>query len=95
MSISILDPVAPAGVAGVSRAFRPLPTLKGKVVGFIDNSKPNFNFLADDLADLLIAKYGVARAVRHRKPTASVSASREVFADIQKQCDLVITGSGD
>ncbi len=94
-TVTILDPVAPAGVAQAERAFRPLATLQGKVVGFIDNSKPNFSFLADDLADLLKSKYGVARAVRHRKPTASVSASREVFADIQKQCDLVITGSGD
>ncbi len=94
-TLTILDPVAPAGVAAAGRAFKPLATLHGKVVGFIDNSKPNFNFLADDLAMLMTSRYGVARVVRHRKPTASVSASREVFADIQKQCDLVITGSGD
>ena len=94
-TITILDPVAPAGIVSPQRAFKPLDTLQGKVVGFIDNSKPNFSFLADDLATLLTTKYGVVRVVRHRKPTASVSASREVFADIQKQCDLVITGSGD
>jgi hypothetical protein len=94
-TITILDPGAPAGIAGARRVFKPLATLQGKVVGFIDNSKPNFNFLADDLTELLKSKYGVARAIRHRKPTASVSASREVFVDIQKECDLVITGSGD
>ena len=94
-TMTVLDPVAPAGIAQSGRAFRPLESLQGKVVGFIDNSKPNFNFLVDDLATLLTTKYGVARVVRHRKPTASVSASREIFADIQKQCDLVITGSGD
>jgi hypothetical protein len=92
---TVLDPVAPSGVAGTIHVFRPLDSLQGRVVGFIDNSKPNFNFLADDLGELLMSKYGVARVVRHRKPTASVSASREVFADIRKQCDLVITGSGD
>ena len=94
-TLTILDPVAPAGIVSPRRAFKPLDTLQGKVVGFIDNSKPNFNYLADDLATLLTTKFGVARVVRHRKPTASVSASREVFADIQKQCDFVITGSGD
>ena len=94
-TMTILDPVAPEGVAQTGGVFRPLASLQGKVVGFIDNSKPNFNLLADDLATLLTTKYGVARVVRHRKPTASVSASREIFADIQKQCDLVITGSGD
>jgi hypothetical protein len=91
----VLDPVAPAGTAGESAAFRPLASLDGKVVGFIDNSKPNFSFLADDLGELLRAKYGVKKVVRHRKPTASVSASPQVFADIKKKCDLVITGSGD
>ena len=91
----VLDPVAPAGVAGESAAFRPLASLAGKVVGFIDNSKPNFSFLADDLGELLMSKYGVKKIVLHRKPTASVSASPQVFADIKKECDLVITGSGD
>ena len=94
-TLNILDPVAPAGIAGRDCTFHPLNTLEGKVVGFIDNSKPNFNLLADDLGELLMSKYGVARVVRHRKPTASVSASRDVFADVRKQCDLVITGSGD
>jgi hypothetical protein len=92
---TVLDPVAPSGVAGTNHVFRPLDSLQGRVVGFIDNSKPNFNFLADDLGELLMSKYGVARVVRHRKPTASVSASSVVFADVRKQCDLVITGSGD
>jgi len=92
---TVLDPVAPAAVAAGGSAFRPLASLRGKVVGFIDNSKPNFSFLADDLAELLMSKYGVARVVRHRKRTASVSAPAEVFADVKQQCDLVITGSGD
>ncbi len=91
----VLDPVATAGVAGESAVFRPLALLAGKVVGFIDNSKPNFSFLADDLGELLMSKYGVKKIIRHRKPTASVSASPQVFADIKKECDLVITGSGD
>ena len=52
-TITILDPGAPAGIAGARRVFKPLATLQGKVVGFIDNSKPNFNFLADDLTELL------------------------------------------
>ena len=33
-----------------------LATLSGKVVGFIDNAKPNFNHLVDDLAELLVAQ---------------------------------------
>jgi len=92
---TVLDPVASVAAVGSDRVFQPLTSLQGRVVGFIDNSKPNFNLLADDLGELLMSKYGVARVVRHRKPTASVAASPAVFADIKKECDLVITGSGD
>ena len=94
-TITILDPVAAAGAAIGEHKFRPLDTLKGKVVGFIDNSKPNFSFLADDLAELLVSRHGVAGVVRHRKLSASRPAADDTLADIKQQCDLVITGSGD
>lgn len=74
---------------------RALDGLEGKVVGFIDNVKPNFHFLVDDLAELLIGKYGVASVVKHRKRTASVPAPEDIVADVVRKCDLVITGSGD
>ncbi|TSA41013.1 MAG: hypothetical protein D4R58_02035 [Betaproteobacteria bacterium] len=94
-TVTILDPVAPAGIAGSERTFQRLDTLKGKVVGFIDNSKPNFSYLVDDLTELLIARHGVVAVVRHRKLSASIPASEEAIADVKRQCDLVITGSGD
>jgi len=94
-TLTILDPVAPAGIAGSERTFQPLHTLKGKVVGFVDNSKPNFNYLVDDLAELLMARHGVAAVIRHRKLSASVPAPGDAIADVERQCDLVITGSGD
>ena len=93
-SLVILDPTVSA--ATEARAtWRPLPTLTGKIVGFIDNSKPNFHHLADDLARLLVERHGVARVVRHRKRSASMPAPETAIADIKAQCDLVITGSGD
>jgi len=76
-------------------AWRPLDTLKGKVVGFIDNSKPNFHVLADDLSELLVTRYGASSVVRHRKRSASIPAPDAVLSDIAEKCDLVITGSGD
>lgn len=91
---TILDPSAPSG-AGAQRSWKALDSLQGKVVAFIDNSKPNFNHLADDLAELLVSRYGVTRVVRHRKRAASVPALEAVYADIEANCDLVITGSGD
>ena len=48
----ILAPAAPSGT-GVQRPWKALDTLQGKVVAFIDNSKPNFIHLAADLGELL------------------------------------------
>ncbi|MCC7485392.1 MAG: hypothetical protein IT529_10445 [Burkholderiales bacterium] len=94
-TVQLYDPTAPSGnVPGVSEPKR-LAGLKGAVVGFIDNAKPNFNHLVDDLADLLKSRYGVAAVVKRRKRSASVPAPEELIREITSQCDLVITGSGD
>ena len=93
-STVILEPAARAGAASRT-AWRPLSTLEGKVVGFIDNSKPNFHLLADDLGELLVTRLGAAGIVRHRKLSASVPAPETIYDDLAQKCDLVITGSGD
>ncbi len=96
--ISIYDPTAPrrgAGTAAMQIQGVALTGLAGKVVGIIDNSKPNFNNLADALANLLVEKHGVASVRRHRKHAASLPAAEGIAADFAATCDLVITGSGD
>lgn len=92
--VLLYDPTAPRQ-APARQDHRKLATLTGKVVGFIDNAKPNFDHLVDDLADLLVAKYGVSRVVKRRKSSASIPAAEEVVNELAAQCDLVITGSGD
>ena len=93
-TILLYDPTAPQreNPALVRQA---LAGLAGKVVGFIDNAKPNFNHLVDDLADVLVAKHGVSRVIKRQKRSASVPAPDDVIAELSAQCDLVITGSGD
>ena len=93
-NLVLFDPTAPRQEGG-SEARRTLSGLKGAVVGFIDNAKPNFNHLVDDLAELLVARYGVARVVKRRKRSASVPAPEEMIRAVTGECDLVITGSGD
>lgn len=92
--VLLYDPTAtrregpqPAGVK--------LASLSGRVVGFIDNAKPNFNHLVDDLAELLVARYGVKSVVKLRKHSASVPAPAEMMRELVDQCDVVIAGSGD
>ncbi|MCC6533217.1 MAG: hypothetical protein IT531_11755 [Burkholderiales bacterium] len=93
-TLLIYDPTAPA-TAQARYSSRTLDRLQGKVVGFIDNAKPNFNHLVDDLTGLLMQRYGVASVVKRAKRGASMPAAAAVVEELAAQCDLVITGSGD
>jgi hypothetical protein len=92
--VLLYDPTATRH-AEPDQAGPKLATFSGKVVGFIDNAKPNFNHLVDDLADLLVAEYGVSRVIKRRKRSASVPAPDEIVRELADQCDVVIAGSGD
>ena len=93
-TVTLFDPTAPRRETARPEQ-RTLAGLEGAVVGFIDNAKPNFNHLVDDLADLLSKNYGVRSVVKRRKRSASVPVPEEMLREITSQCDLVITGSGD
>jgi hypothetical protein len=94
-NIVLFDPTAPREESSRGPQPQTRTKLEGAVVGFIDNAKPNFNHLADDLGELLVARYGVARVVKRRKRSASVPAPEEMLREITGECDVVITGSGD
>ena len=95
-TVVLFDPTAPRREAeDASHARTALTGLAGKVVGFIDNAKPNFGVLAEDLGELLKAKYGVKQIITRRKRSASVPATPEVIEELASVCDVVITGSGD
>ena len=95
-TLTLFDPTAPRReAADAPGTAKTLSGLAGKVVGFIDNAKPNFGLLADDLGELLKTKYGVANVIKRRKSSASVPAKPEVIEELSKECDVVITGSGD
>ncbi len=93
-TVLLYDP-RPVRAEAIAQAVNALTSLAGKVVGFIDNSKPNFNHLVDDLAEILTSRYGVKSVIKHKKPVATVPAGDEVLAGLARDCDLVITGSGD
>lgn len=92
--VLLYDPTATRQAEPEKSGIR-LASLAGKVVGFIDNAKPNFNHLVDDIADLLVANYGVKQVIKRRKSSASVPAPQEIVRELSDQCDVVIAGSGD
>ena len=92
-SLRLYNPAAESDGAAVPMG-RALEQLQGKVVGFIDNAKPNFQFLVDDLEVELKARYGVKAVKKHRKP-GQVPVKPHVLKQFVEECDAVITGSGD
>jgi hypothetical protein len=90
----IYEPTATTSEASLC-ARRVLDGLAGTTVGFLDNAKPNFNHLVDDLAELLVQRYGVAKVIKRSKRGPSMPAPESVVEELAQQCDLVITGSGD
>lgn len=93
-SLFVYDPIAPC-LTPPANVRRSLDGMAGKVIGFVDNSKPNFNFLVEDLSQLLVEQYGVKQVVTRRKRSASQGLSEIDMNELIGQVDAVITGSGD
>ncbi len=95
-TVMLFDPTAPRG--GSVQPATPAAkrtALAGAVIGFIDNAKPNFHHLVDDLAELLVSRHGAAKVIKRRKSSASLPADAAVIAELSGECDVVIAGSGD
>jgi hypothetical protein len=91
--------LSPEGKAQTSAAkITGLPQftdLRGKVIGLLDNSKPNMDKLAERFAELLKQKYGVASVISRRKLTAQQGAPKQYLDELASQADFVISGLGD
>ena len=69
--------------------------LRGKVLGLLDNSKPNADKLGERFEQLLREKYGVAGVIRRRKLTAQEGAPKQFLDELAAQADFVLSGLGD
>lgn len=92
--IRVLSPVGV--VASQARTAPALPRQwSGRTVGFLDNTKSNFDRLTAGIGELLREHYGVKAVVYRRKANASTPAAPEIIAELSKQCDVVFAGSAD
>lgn len=71
------------------------PDLRGKVVGLLDNSKPNADKLEERFEELLREKYGVAGVIKRRKISAQQGALKQDLDELAAKADFVISGLGD
>ena len=95
-SNGVIEVLNPTGGAKVTKD-KPLPgvaNLENKVIGFLDNRKPNFAVFLDRLETLLLNDCHVAKIVRRQKEGPSLSAG-VLLDELAQESDLVIAGSSD
>ena len=92
-TIRVLSPVVDAKVS--QTATLPLPAaLAGKRIGFLDNTKANFELLLRRMEARLRTETGLDAVVYERKANSSTPAPPEVLERL-RDVDLVVTGSAD
>ncbi len=97
MTQNTIRVLSPAGEMVRARVTVPaLPSdLSGRTVGFLDNTKPNFDRLVGNMAELLRARFGIGAMVHRKKANAATPASPDILAELARQCDVVFAGSAD
>ncbi len=91
--ITILNPRVSHRERNLRPASRPVD-FNGRTIGFLDNGKRNFDAYLDRTEELLNQKF-TFYAIHRRKPTAFKGIPAELLEELAKECDVVITGSGD
>jgi hypothetical protein len=93
-NITVLSPIGELRAA--TAAIPALPRgLRGLTVGFLDNTKHNFDRLVEGIGQALTERFGVTRVVHARKANAASPAAPDIIAALAKECDLVFAGSAD
>ena len=92
----VLSPEGKAQTSAPTMAAVPrFSDLRGKVVGLLDNSKPNADKLQERLAELLKERFGVSGVIARRKLTAQQGAPKQYLDELAAQADFVLSGLGD
>ena len=93
-TIELLSPAAVVAGKAVPLARR-VPTLEGRVVGLLDNSKSGTRPFLDRVAELLRSVHGVSRIIRYDKKAAALPVPDEMLEAATRACDVVINGIAD
>jgi hypothetical protein len=70
-----------------------LDGLAGKVIGFVNNGKPNADVFLSRLANLMQKKYRLSGILLKAKPRPSVPA--EFIEELAMECQAVVNAVGD
>ena len=93
-TIDVLSPAAVMRGNAVALATR-VPTLEGRVVGLLNNSKSGTRPFLDRVEELLRREHGVSRIIRYDKKAAALPMPDEMLEAATRECDVVINGIAD
>ena len=94
--IEVLDPTAKAVSVELEIAPR-IHDLNGKVIGFLDNGKPNFDIFLARVEELLCQRFKFAEIVHANKRGIGTAVSFPVdqMEEFAAKCDAVVNGMCD
>jgi hypothetical protein len=94
--IEVLDPTAKTTV-NEAKAAVGISDLNGKVIGLVDNRKPNFDVFLERLEKALTEKYRFAAIIHLKKggTGATVPMTPDEMGKLVGKCDAVIYGVCD
>ncbi len=93
-TVELLSPAAPVSGNTVPLAKR-VPTLEGRVVGLLNNSKSGTRPFLDRVEELLQREHRVSKIIRYDKTAAALPVSDEMLEAASRECDVVVNGIAD
>ena len=93
-TIQIFDPRA-EDVAQELGLSPKLPSLRGKVVGLLENRKYHADNFLQELQEILLRDYGAKKVVYATKFTYSAPCASETLDALVSECDVVVHGIAD
>ena len=94
-TIEVLDPRGRVQTLAALRCNPVMMPLHRRLLGILDNSKPNFKRLTTLVAQRLRDDGSVVDIAYFRKENPAVGAAPELLDQIASTADLVFTGSAD
>ena len=92
--IQILDPSAED--VPEEKGLNPnLPSLRGKVIGLLENRKYHADSFLHELKEVLVNDYGADKIVYAHKFSYSAPCATETLESLVEECDVVIHGVAD
>ena len=92
--IQILDPTA-EDVPEELGLSSTLPSLKGKIIGLLENRKYHADAFLQELQHVLVDEYQAEKVVYATKFTYSAACAPETLDSLSQECDAVIHGIAD